>query len=104
MAIRLINVQFTTCRTDVPNHYGIPAIVRYEIAYGDLVDTEKQEVIVHRYGITEAKWIEKFKSGNSDTKVRLTTFQDDETIAWIKRLPEKIRLGREISILTLKKW
>lgn len=104
MAIRLINVQFTTCSRDTLNRYGIPAIIRYEIAYGDLVDTERQEVIVHRYGITDTKWIEEFKSGDSDTKVRLTTFQDDETLAWIRKLPEKIRLGREIGILTLNKW
>lgn len=90
--LRLINVQFTTgerrCKIPVFPYYGY---VEVEVAYGDIVDTEKEETVFTRFGICNKEWIEAFKSGDSETRTKLTDFTNDERIQSLVQLPEKLR-------------
>lgn len=90
--LRLINVQFTT----VKRQRKIPVFpyrgyVEVEMAYGDIVDTEKEETVFTRFGIDNKEWIEAFKSGNSETRTKLTDFTNDERIQSLVQLPEELR-------------
>lgn len=92
--LRLINVQFTTSHKGWFDFMGWTG----EIAYGDIVDTDKEETVYERFGITNAKWINAFKSGDSETQLKLTDFTDSKLVQILVELPKDQRFSRVITV------